>query len=66
MPILQLYIIGVYPVIDLSVSFMAWFMLRNLIKRKAFLINENSEEIRKKIQVDLFDIRFMPVDFEEE
>ena len=28
------------------------------------MIKENSEEIRKKIKVDLFDVRFMPIDFE--
>ena len=41
-------------------------MLRNLIKRKEFLINENSLEMRKKINVDLFDIRFMPLEYEED
>ena len=63
MPILQLYIIGVYPVVDFSLSFLSWFMLRNLIKRKVFLIKENSEDIRKKIKVDLFEIRYLPIDF---
>ena len=48
-PILQLYIIGVYPVVDFSLSLLSWFMLRNMIKRKVFLIKENCEEIRKKI-----------------
>ena len=62
---LQLYILGGYSVIDfLKVAFSV-LLLRNVVNRKNKILKEykNSNNLRK-MTVDLFEIRYLPIEFD--